>query len=240
MYIHISKYCTLSWYKSDLIIRYSVVQKRRITTKLNRSFKIPASNGRKNRGLSNKFFPISIRIKFNRKTRFHRYSMTVTDPIPNGISNEIQIYSKEMFLQRGTSSAVLRVHPWRAPFNSYFASSPNGITLRNYASMFSRNFIVLGWCAKWPTLITGLCAFKCILFPSPPCHVEPFARKDHFSDWWHYYALVQLFLLPLLSVLFHPRRGWKKKERKKNDRCRDFVRFEIERSQFVTEREINR
>lgn len=111
--------------------------------------------------------------------------------------------------------AVLRVHPWRAPFNSYFASGPNGITLRNYASMFSRNFIVLGWCAKWPTLITGLCAFKCILFPSPPRHVEPFARKDHFSDWWHYYALVQLFLLPLLSVLFHPRRGWKKKERKK-------------------------
>lgn len=32
----------------------------------------------------------------------------------------------------------------------------------------------------------------------------------------------------------------KRKKEKKNDRCRDFVRFEIERSQFVTEREINR
>lgn len=225
-----------------MIIRYSVVQKRRITTKLNRSFKIPASNGRKNRGLSNKFFPISIRIKFNRKTRFHRYSMTVTDPIPNGISNEIQIYSKEMFLQRGTSSAVLRVHPWRAPFNSYFASGPNGITLRNYASMFSRNFIVLGWCAKWPTLITGLCAFKCILFPSP---LLP-------ATWNHLLGritfLIDGIITPscnfssYLCYRFYFIRGGdgKRKKEKKNDRCRDFVRFEIERSQFVTEREINR
>ena len=138
--------------------------------------------------------------------------MTVSDSIPSGISNEIQIYSKEMFppawnkLRRFTSSSVAR------PFNSYFASGPNGITLRNYASMFSRNFIVLGWCAKWPTLITGLCAFKCIPFPSPATRSrEPFARKDHFSDWWHYYAACN----PSFAIGSISSEGGMKKERKK-------------------------